>query len=147
MLRLVRREEKKREKMSGTVDYVKVVDLLVDTIKELNVPCADTEAAIVPMPTAPDSREDDRRADAVSLLRNLLNELEGGAGANGANGAAAAAAAAEHSAASQQLYKSGESHFYTYFVPGKKVNGRAGPRVPVSRPCANKDAHKPKDCR
>jgi hypothetical protein len=38
--------------MSGTVDYVKVVDLLVDTIKELNAPCADTEEPIAPTATA-----------------------------------------------------------------------------------------------
>ncbi len=83
--------------MSGTVDYVKVVDLLVDTIKELNqpdlVPAADTKEPMVPMPIAPESREDDRRADAVGLLKALLHGLEGGAGA---------AAAAEHASAAQQ---------------------------------------------
>jgi hypothetical protein len=96
--------------MSGTVDYVKVVDLLVDTIKELNVPCADTEEPIVPMPIAPESREDDRRADAVSLLRSMLNELESGAGANDAS---AAAAAAEHSAASQEAWLKYDQMYHT----------------------------------
>ncbi len=81
-----------KKKLCGTVDYVKVVDLLVDTIKELNVPCADTE----------EPREEGRRADAVSLLRSMLDELESGAGANAAAGShAAAAAAAEYSLGSK----------------------------------------------
>ena len=75
--------------MSGTVDYVKVVDRLTDVIKELNVgfaPCA--EAA----PAAPS--EEDRRADAVGLLKALLSELEQ---------AGPAGAAAEHSASAEGL--------------------------------------------
>jgi hypothetical protein len=95
--------------MSGTVDYVKVVDLLVDTIKELNQP------DLVP------------------------------AGAEDANGAAEAAAA-EHSAASQRrAYRSNEYHLYHYTVAAR-VNNKPG-RKPMSRPCSNKDAHFPKDCR
>ena len=69
--------------MSSTVDYVKVVDRLVDAIKELNQPCGGGE----PAPPAEPS-EAERRAGAVSVLREMLGALEGGAGA-----------AAEHSAA------------------------------------------------
>ncbi len=74
--------------MSGTVNYPKVIDQLTDVIKELNVgfaPCA--EAA----PAAPS--EETRRADAVGLLKALLNVLEQGDAAG-----AGAAAAAEHGA-------------------------------------------------
>jgi hypothetical protein len=49
------------------VEYAKVVDLLVDAIKELNVPCAE--------PPAPATAAE-RHADAVDLLRSLLNKLE-----------------------------------------------------------------------
>ncbi len=65
MLHLVRREEQ-RKKMSGTVDYVKVVDLLVDTIKELNVPCADTEEPLAP--TAMDAGAE-HSAGAAGVVR------------------------------------------------------------------------------
>jgi hypothetical protein len=71
--------EKKRGKMSGTVNYPKVIDQLADVIKELNVPCG----AAAPS-------EETRRADAVGLLKALLSTLE--------QGPAAAAAAAEHDA-------------------------------------------------
>ncbi len=76
--------EKKR-KMSGTVNYPKVIDQLTDVIKELNVGFAPCGAA------APS--EETRRADAVGLLKALLSTLEQGPAA-----AAAAAAAAEHDA-------------------------------------------------
>ncbi len=75
---------RRKGKMSGTVNYVKVIDHLTDVIKELNVgfaPCG--EAA----PAAPS--EETRRADAVGLLKALLSTLEQGP---------AAAAAAEHDA-------------------------------------------------
>jgi hypothetical protein len=52
--------------MSGTVDYVKVVDLLVDTIKELNVPCANTEEPIVPTATAASA---EHSAGAAGVVR------------------------------------------------------------------------------
>ncbi len=125
--------------MSGTVDYVKVVDLLVDTIKELNVPCADTEEPA----TGIDSREDDRRADAVSLLRSMLNELESGAGAAGANGAAAAA---EHSAASQsnKRYVNKEGHKYDVWLPG--TGWWVGHTFRVSKRCTTRGWHDSSDC-
>ncbi len=71
-----------------SVNYRKVVNDLTDVIKELNVgfaPCG--EAA----PAAPS--EEQRRADAVGLLKALLSTLEqGGAGA----------AAAEHGASGSE---------------------------------------------
>ena len=70
--------------MSGTVDYVKVVDHLTDVIKELNQPC------VAAAPAAPAERTAaERKQDAVAVLRALLHELEGGG-----------AAAAGHSASS-----------------------------------------------
>ncbi len=74
--------EKKRKKMSGTVNYPKVIDHLTDVIKELNVPCAEP-----PAPAEPTAAE--RQADAAALLRGLMKELE----PHGAD-----AHAAEHSA-------------------------------------------------
>ena len=75
--------------MSGTVNYPKVIDHLTDVIKELNVPCAEPPAE----PTAAE-----RHADAVDLLRSLLNKLE-------SHDADAHAAAAEHSATSESKKK------------------------------------------
>ena len=72
--------------MSGNgVNYPKVVDLLADTIKELNQPCV--------APAAPAERtEAERKQDAADVLRALLHALEQA-------GDAGAAAAAEHSSA------------------------------------------------
>jgi hypothetical protein len=70
--------------MSGTVNYPKVIDHLTDVIKELNVPCAE--------PPAPATAAE-RHADAVDLLRGLLNKLESHD---------ADAAAAEHSATADE---------------------------------------------
>jgi hypothetical protein len=84
-----RENEKKRGKMSGTVNYPKVIEQLTDVIKELNVgfaPCG--EAA----PAAPS--EEQRRADAVGLLKALLHVLEQGP-------TGAAAGSAEHGASDQ----------------------------------------------
>ena len=65
---------------SGTVDDVKVVDLLTDTIKELNRPCVEA-------PAAPAERtEAERKRDAAEVLRALLHELEGGDAAGAAAG-------------------------------------------------------------
>jgi hypothetical protein len=77
--------------MSGTVNYPKVIDQLTDVIKELNVGFAPCGAAA---PAAPS--EEQRRADAVGLLKALLHVLEQG-GAAGAG-----AAAAEHGASAQK---------------------------------------------
>ncbi len=79
--------EKKRGKMSGTVNYPKVVNDLTDVIKELNVGFAPCGAA------APS--EETRRADAVGLLKALLSALEQGP---------AGAAAAEHGASADAAY-------------------------------------------
>jgi hypothetical protein len=76
--------------MSGTVNYPKVIDHLTDVIKELNVPCAEA-----PAPAEPSAAE--RHADAVDLLRSLLNKLE----SHDAD-AHAAAAAAEHGATADE---------------------------------------------
>ncbi len=54
--------------MSGTVNYPKVIDHLTDVIKELNVPCAE--------PPPAEATAAERHADAVDLLRGLLDELE-----------------------------------------------------------------------
>jgi hypothetical protein len=70
--------------MSG-VDYPKVVDLLTDTIKELNQPCV--------APAVPAERTaEERKKDAADVLRALLHELEG----------SGAAAAAEHGASADK---------------------------------------------
>jgi hypothetical protein len=84
-------ENKRGKKMSGTVNYPKVIDHLTDVIKELNVPCAE--------PPAPATAAE-RHADAVDLLRGLLNKLESH------DADAHAAAAAEHGA-TDQGFKSG----------------------------------------
>jgi hypothetical protein len=74
--------------MNPKVDYVRVVDALADTIKELNVPkgeqlrCERSGGATA-----------DRRADALIVVRAMLHELERGNGAD-----AAADRAAEHTA-------------------------------------------------
>ena len=78
--------ESRRKKMSGTVNYPKVIDHLTDVIKELNVPCAEPPAA------EPSAAE--RQADTAALLRGLLNTLE----SHDADARAAGAAAAEHGA-------------------------------------------------
>ncbi len=99
--------EKKRGKMSGTVNYPKVIDQLTDVIKELNVGFAPCGAAA---PAAPS--EETRRADAVGLLKALLSTLEQTGGP---------AAAAEHASASTG--KLGQFEIY----PGNGsllVNGR-----------------------
>ena len=67
--------------MSGTVDYVKVVDLLTDTIKELNQPCVEAAPAVPAERTA-----EERKQDAAAVLRELLHELEGGGAAGAAAG-------------------------------------------------------------
>ena len=81
--------------MSGNgVNYPKVVDLLADTIKELNQPC------VAETPAAPAERTAaERTQDAADVLRGLLHQLEGGDAA----AAAAAAAAAEHDATDDGL--------------------------------------------
>jgi hypothetical protein len=78
---------RKEEKMSGTVDYPKVVDHLTDVIKELNRPCATPKD---PKESAKRAAEE-RRRDAAKLLRALLRALEQKPAASGA-------AAAERSA-------------------------------------------------
>ncbi len=94
--------------MSGTVNYPKVVDHLTDVIKELNVPCAE--------PHAPATAAE-RHADAVDLLRGLLNKLE-------SHDADAHAAAAEHSAtADESKQKSGQPLMEdTYNTYGRRAN-------------------------
>ena len=77
--------------MSGTVDYVKVVDHLTDVIKELNQPCVAAPAA-----TAERTAEE-RKQDAADVLRELLHELEGGG---------AGAATAEHGGAQLGWFRS-----------------------------------------
>ena len=77
--------------MSGTVDYVKVVDHLTDVIKELNQPCVEAPAA----PAVPAERTaEERKQDAAIVLRELLHALEQA-------GDAGAAAAAENGASSE----------------------------------------------
>ncbi len=88
-------------------EYAKVVDLLVDAIKELNVPCAE--------PPAPA----ERHADAVDLLRSLLNKLE----SHGAD--AHAAAAAEHSATSESNKPALAAEFHADFTPAKLAPAQA----------------------
>jgi hypothetical protein len=82
--------------MSGKVNYANVIDRLVGAIKELNQPCGEQ--------TVRARTEDERRRDAVRLLRALLRALEEGpakaarakatAGAKATSAAAAAASAA-----------------------------------------------------
>ena len=72
------------------VKYAKVVDLLVDAVKELNVPCG---AVVEPVPAEPSDAE--RRADTVDWMRGSLNNLESNLESHGAD---AADAAAEHGA-------------------------------------------------
>jgi hypothetical protein len=73
---------RKGKEMSG-VDYPKVVDLLTDTIKELNQPC------VAPGPAVPAERTaEERKRDAADVLRALLHEPEGGSAAEAAGAAA-----------------------------------------------------------
>ena len=98
---------RRKEKMSGTVNYPKVIDHLTDVIKELNVgfaPCG--EAA----PAAPS--EETRRADAVGLLKALLSELENA-------GEAGAVAAAEHGASADQHRKM-DRYDWEAYLKGKR---------------------------
>ena len=81
------------EKGTMTVQYANVVDLLTDTIKELNQPCVEAT------PAAPVERSrtaEERKRDMADVLRGVLQKLEPGGAAS--DGAAAAAAAAEHGA-------------------------------------------------
>jgi hypothetical protein len=72
------------------VKYAKVVDLLVDAVKELNVPCG---AVVEPAPAEPSEAE--RRADTVDWMRGSMDNLESNLESDGAD---AADAAAEHGA-------------------------------------------------
>ncbi len=90
----MRRKERKRPKMSATVDYQVVIDRLTDAIKELNRrPCAG-ETAVLP-PERPEERRADLRADTAALLKQLHGTLDQAA-------AHAADAHAEHEGASAQ---------------------------------------------
>ena len=78
--------------MSGGANYPKVIDLLADTIKELNRPC------VAAVPAAERSRSAaERKRDAADVLRVLLHQLDQGGAADGG-----AAAAAEHSASADK---------------------------------------------
>jgi hypothetical protein len=94
--------------MSGTVNYRKVIEQLTDVIKEMNVGFAPCGAA------APS--EEQRRADAVGLLKALLGTLESGA---------SDAAAAEHSASADQGYKYDPAATYRLLTIGRR-NQRTG---------------------
>ena len=103
--------------MSGNgVNYPKVIDLLADTIKELNQPCV--------APAAPAERTaEERKRDAADVLRGLLHALEGGASA----GAAAGAAAAEHGASSDKwIFDNLEFKFLgDGWIPKRKIDFNA----------------------
>ncbi len=73
----------RKKKMSGTVNYGKVVNELTDVIKEMNVRCGAAAS------------EERGRADAVGVVKALLHVLEQGT-------CAAGAAAAEHGAGAEQ---------------------------------------------
>ena len=56
----------RRRKMSGTVNYPKVIDHLTDVIKELNVPCAEPPAAEPNAAAAEQSATADKRRSKVA---------------------------------------------------------------------------------
>ncbi len=91
--------------MNPNVDYVKVVDLLADTVKELNVPCGE-EAVPVPAERGAEGR----RQDAADLLRSLLYELE----------QVDAGAAAEAEAANAAQTRKGPPRFSSYTSIGDR---------------------------
>ncbi len=104
--------------MSGTVNYPKVIDHLTDVIKELNVPCAE--------PPAPATAAE-RHADAVDLLRGLLNKLE-------SHDADAHAADAEHGATDQGFRYGGARALQS--ILSNRNQPAAAPAAPAAAPAA-----------
>ncbi len=104
-----------------TVNYPKVIDHLTDVIKELNVGFAPCGTAA---PAAPS--EEQRRADAVGLLKALLGTLEQGP---------AAGAAAEHGGSAQQGLWDGVPQYDLVVRDGdREINSRRAPQKRVRQP-------------
>ncbi len=110
--------------MSGTVDYQLVICRLTDVIKELNVgfaPCADAAPS-----------EDERRADAVGVLKALLSTLE--------QGPTGAAAAAEHGASNASSFSQKTNATLNKYTTRYRRIGGVWWSTPTRYPTSVKDA-------
>ena len=116
--------------MSG-VNYPKVVDLLADTIKEMNQPWVEAPAA----PAVPAERTaEERKQDAADVLRELLRELEGGG---------AAGAAAEHGASAETNRTFvGAGRVGVSFSGASGLGASASSAMPTPAPAAQPAAQK-----